>query len=134
MVIHKKIGPYNKLSYIIHNQIAAKRAQDAIENLQLQTGDVVDLYSPFTHYAKEAYNTGTLNRSNSHTGMILQPYPGAKAKTYVIHNVNGDISVDPIGRFLLTNDNPLPKWRVTGFHRPGTKGHPYLKNGKPAHL
>lgn len=128
-----KTGPFFRPSYIVQNQIAADRTQKALENLQLQTGDVVDLYNPFSHYAEQAYKQGTLNRSNSHTGVIFQPYPGVKSKTYIIHNVNGNISVDPIGSFLLNADNPFPKWRPTGFHRPGTKEHPYLNNGKPTH-
>lgn len=128
-----KVGPYTWPYYIVQNQIAADRTQRAIENIDLQTGDVVDLYSPFSHYAKRAYTEGTLNRSNSHTGVIFQPYPGIKSKTYIIHNVSGNISVDPINKFLVDGENMFPKWRMTGFHRPGTKEHPYLLNGKPVH-
>ena len=129
-----KIGPYTKLGFFLANQIAANRMQRNIDNINLQTGDVVSLYNPFSHYSKEAWNTGTLNRSNTHTGVIYQPYPGVRGKTYVIHNVNGSISVDPIGNFFITSDNLLPKWRATGVFRPGTKDHPYVRNGKPAHL
>lgn len=128
-----KVGPYTWPYYVVHNQIAADRTQKALENIDLQTGDVVDLYSPFSHYAKRAYTEGTLNRSNSHTGVIFQPYPGIKSKTYIIHNVNGNISVEPINKFFVDGENMFPKWRMTGFHRPGTKEHPYLLNGKPIH-
>lgn len=129
-----KIGPYSRIPYLIQNQIAALRTKNALDNLELQTGDVVDLYSTHSRYAPRAYREGTLNRSNSHTGMIFQPYPGDKDKTYVIHNVHGDITVDPIGKFIFSKENLTPKWQVTGIHRPGTKEHPYFKDGKPAHL
>lgn len=72
----KKMLPYNKLSFMVDNQIAADRVQRHINNINLQTGDVVDLYNPLSHYAERAYNEGTLGRSNTHTGMIFQPYPG----------------------------------------------------------
>ena len=129
-----KIGPYSRIPYLIQNQIAALRTKKALQDLELQTGDVVDLYSTHSHYAPRAYREGTFNRSNSHTGMVFQPYPGAKAKTYVIHNVNGNISIDPIGKFILSTNNLTPKWQITGIHRPGTKEHPYFKDNKPAHL
>lgn len=129
-----KVGPYSRVPYLIQNQIAALRTKSALKDMELQTGDIVDLYSTHSHYAPRAYREGTLNRSNSHTGMVFQPYPGAKAKTYVIHNVNGNITVDPIGKFIFSSKNLTPKWQITGLHRPGTKEHPYLENGKPAHL
>ena len=129
-----KIGPYSRIPYLIQNQIAALRTKHALKNLELQTGDIIDLYNTHSRYAPRAYREGTLNRSNSHTGMIFQPYPKDKDKTYVIHNVHGDITVDPIGKFIFSKENLTPKWQVTGIHRPGTKEHPYYKNGKPAHL
>lgn len=129
-----KIGPYTTLGHTILNNAAASNVQRNINNVNLQSGDYVDLFSPLSHYNKRAWQQGTLNRSNSHTGVIYQPINGDRQKTYVIHNVGGKVYVDPIGEFFLTRQNGIPKWRITGIHRPGTKEHPYYNSkGEPIH-
>ena len=89
-----------------------------IDRDKLETGDIVDLYNPSSHYVKRAEREG---RGNSHTGRIYKPN-GMEGPTYVIHNVNGNIKVDPIGKFF----RPLHgAWNITRIARPGTSDHPY---------
>jgi len=83
----------------------------------LQSGDIVDLYSPVSHYNKRATREG---RGNSHTGTIFRPDPEGPA--WVIHNVNGKIYVDPYSKFTSLPDI---YWKATRVSRPGTKDHPY---------
>ena len=91
---------------------------------------MVDLYSANSAHNDEAWNNGTLNRSNSHTGVVIQPNHNNKKGTYILHNVNGTISLDPISKFMVSEQGPTLDWGITGVHRPGTKEHPYKdKNG-----
>ena len=91
---------------------------------------MVDLYSANSAHNDEAWNNGTLNRSNSHTGVVIQPNHNNKKGTYILHNVNGIISLDPISKFMVSEQGPTLDWGITGVHRPGTKEHPYKdKNG-----
>jgi hypothetical protein len=91
---------------------------------------MVDLYSANSAHNDEAWNNGTLNRSNSHTGVVIQPSHKNKRGTYILHNVNGTISLDPISKFMVSEQGPALDWSITGVHRPGTKEHPYKdRNG-----
>lgn len=121
-----KIGPYNKITHTLQNLTAAGLTQSKLKNLNLQTGDVVDLYSMNSAHNDEAWKNGTQNRSNSHTGVIYQPYKGRKDLTWVIHNINGKIYVDPMSKFMVSESGANLDWAPTGFHRPGTKEHPYV--------
>ena len=44
-----------------------------LNGLDLQTGDVVGLYSANSDYNDKAWNEGTRNRSNSHEGLVFRP-------------------------------------------------------------
>lgn len=85
-----------------------------IDPNNLQSGDFVDLYTEGSSYNSEA----SKGRGNSHTGTIYKPYNN---RAYVIHNVNGDVWVDPLNTFGNTK-----KWAITRISRPGTKEHPYF--------
>ena len=125
-----KVGGYNKVTHTLQNLAASAAVQANFNNIDFQQGDVVDLYSANSAHNDEAWNNGTLNRSNSHTGVIIQPNHNNKKGTYILHNVNGTISLDPISKFMVSEQGPTLDWGITGVHRPGTKEHPYKdKNG-----
>lgn len=125
-----KIGGYNKVTHTLQNLAASAAVQANFNNIDFQQGDVVDLYSANSAHNDEAWNNGTLNRSNSHTGVVIQPSHKNKRGTYILHNVNGTISLDPISKFMVSEQGPALGWGITGVHRPGTKEHPYKdKNG-----
>lgn len=125
-----KVGGYNKVTHTLQNLAASAAVQANFNNIDFQQGDVVDLYSANSAHNDEAWNNGTLNRSNSHTGVVIQPNHNNKRGTYILHNVNGTISLDPISKFMVSEQGPALDWGITGVHRPGTKEHPYKdKNG-----
>ena len=125
-----KIGGYNKVTHTLQNLAASAAVQANFNNIDFQQGDMVDLYSANSAHNDEAWNNGTLNRSNSHTGVVIQPNHNNKKGTYILHNVNGTISLDPISKFMVSEQGPTLDWGITGVHRPGTKEHPYKdKNG-----
>lgn len=125
-----KIGGYNKVTHTLQNLIASAAVQANFNNIDFQQGDMIDLYSMNSAHNDEAWNNGTLNRSNSHTGVVIQPSHNNKKGTYILHNVNGTISLDPISKFMVSEQGPALDWAITGVHRPGTKEHPYKdKNG-----
>lgn len=125
-----KVGGYNKVTHTLQNLAAAAAVQANFNNIDFQQGDMVDLYSANSAHNDEAWNNGTLNRSNSHTGVVIQPNHNNKKGTYILHNVNGTISLDPISKFMVSEQGPALDWGITGVHRPGTKEHPYKdKNG-----
>ena len=125
-----KIGGYNKVTHTLQNLAASAAVQANFNNIDFQQGDVVDLYSANSAHNDEAWNNGTLNRSNSHTGVVIQPNHNNKKGTYILHNVNGTISLDPISKFMVSEQGPTLDWGITGVHRPGTREHPYKdKNG-----
>ena len=125
-----KVGDYNKVTHTLQNLAASAAVQANFNNIDFQQGDVVDLYSANSAHNDEAWNNGTLNRSNSHTGVVIQPNHNNKKGTYILHNVNGTISLDPISKFMVSEQGPTLDWGITGVHRPGTKEHPYKdKNG-----
>lgn len=125
-----KIGSYNKITHTLQNLAAAAAVQANFNNIDFQQGDIIDLYSANSAHNDEAWNEGTLNRSNSHTGVLYQPRPGYKKGTYILHNVNGTVYLDPISKFMVSEQGPKLDWAITGVHRPGTKEHPYKdKNG-----
>ena len=125
-----KVGSYNKVTHTLQNLAASAAVQANFNNIDFQQGDMVDLYSANSAHNDEAWNNGTLNRSNSHTGVVIQPNHNNKKGTYILHNVNGTISLDPISKFMVSEQGPTLDWGITGVHRPGTKEHPYKdKNG-----
>ena len=125
-----KVGGYNKVTHTLQNLAASAAVQANFNNIDFQQGDVVDLYSANSAHNDEAWNNGTLNRSNSHTGVVIQPNHNNKKGTYILHNVNGTISLDPISKFMVSEQGPTLDWGITGVHRPGTREHPYKdKNG-----
>ena len=125
-----KVGGYNKVTHTLQNLAASAAVQANFNNIDFQQGDMVDLYSANSAHNDEAWNNGTLNRSNSHTGVVIQPNHNNKKGTYILHNVNGTISLDPISKFMVSEQGPVLGWAITGVHRPGTKEHPYKdKNG-----
>ena len=125
-----KVGGYNKVTHTLQNLAASAAVQANFNNIDFQQGDMVDLYSANSAHNDEAWNNGTLNRSNSHTGVVIQPNHNNKKGTYILHNVNGTISLDPISKFMVSEQGPTLDWGITGVHRPGTKEHPYKdKNG-----
>lgn len=125
-----KVGGYNKVTHTLQNLAASAAVQANFNNIDFQQGDMVDLYSANSAHNDEAWNNGTLNRSNSHTGVVIQPNHNNKKGTYILHNVNGIISLDPISKFMVSEQGPTLDWGITGVHRPGTKEHPYKdKNG-----
>ena len=125
-----KVGGYNKVTHTLQNLAASAAVQANFNNIDFQQGDMVDLYSANSAHNDEAWNNGTLNRSNSHTGVVIQPDHNNKRGTYILHNVNGTISLDPISKFMVSEQGPALDWGITGVHRPGTKEHPYKdKNG-----
>lgn len=125
-----KVGGYNKVTHTLQNLAASAAVQANFNNIDFQQGDMVDLYSANSAHNDEAWNNGTLNRSNSHTGVVIQPSHKNKRGTYILHNVNGTISLDPISKFMVSEQGPALDWSITGVHRPGTKEHPYKdRNG-----
>ena len=125
-----KVGGYNKVTHTLQNLAASAAVQANFNNIDFQQGDMVDMYSANSAHNDEAWNNGTLNRSNSHTGVVIQPNHNNKKGTYILHNVNGTISLDPISKFMVSEQGPTLDWGITGVHRPGTKEHPYKdKNG-----
>lgn len=113
-----KIGGYNKLYHNVSNGIASLLGNIKVSsgNIDLKTGDVVGLFSTNSDHNNEAWYGGTNNRSNSHEGIVFQP-EGRKDRTYIIHNINGKVYVDPITEFTgLT-----PGWGITSIYRPNKK-------------
>lgn len=115
------------------NRDNAKYVNDNIENVNLQTGDIVDLAHRGSSYESVAWDKGDSNRANSHTGTILRVGP-KKSQTYVLHYGGADkgMIAEPIGNLLgasLFKEN-----YVTGIRRPGTRLNPYTDNyGKIVH-
>ena len=109
-----------------HNKIYGRYAGKLINSLRpsqidpnnLQSGDFVDLYTEGSGHNEEAKKTG---RGNSHTGTVFKPY-GKTGPAYIIHNVGGDVYVDPLASF-----GPLHTWGMMGIRRPGSKEHPFIK-------
>lgn len=122
-----KIGNYNKVSHTIQNMLASAATQLNLNNIDLQTGDVVGLYSYNSAHNDEAWNQGTNNRSNSHEGIVFRPFGDKrKDKTYIIHNINGKVYVDPISKFMvseqgISNLNWAPTYVMRPKQRPETE-------------
>lgn len=54
-------------------------------------------------------------------GIIYKP-KGKEGPTYIIHNIGGDVRVDPLANFTSL----FPEtWSITRIARPGTKDKPY---------
>ena len=105
------------------NAMNASYVADHIDDVDLQTGDIVDINHFGSDYTQNAWNHGDKDRSNSHTGSIIRTGPNKK-DVYVLHyQGNGKIDIEPIGPMI---GNGLTKKNViTGIRRPGTKNHPY---------
>lgn len=112
---------YNPVVSFGHNLIAGINMSRNFDDIDFQTGDVVSLYSTNSDYNDEAWNYGTDNRANSHTGMVFRPDPKRKDQTYVIHNVLGNVSVEPLANFQLRTDNLTPDWLLTRAVRPNAR-------------
>lgn len=111
-----KIGHYSRFITDLYNRTAAEYVKHNIEDKDLQTGDIVDLYYYKSPKQKMAYVNGD-NRMNTHTGRILKTDPYDKSKTFVVHNVNGNVISQPIGDLL----GGLGKVGITAIRRPFTK-------------
>ena len=114
-----KIGGYNKFTHTAQNLLAATAVQSQLNNLDLQTGDVVGLYSANSDYNDKAWSEGTRNRSNSHEGIIFKPNK-AKNQTYIIHNINGKVFVDPMSKFMVSESGLQLDWAPTYVMRPNS--------------
>ena len=126
------VAPYKKSDYWFGNsdwkarsmskdqaRYVAKHIDDP--NVELKSGDIVDMRYPGSSFSKTAFEEGDYNRANSHTGTIIKTGPN-KENTYVAHYYNGTLNMTPIGDALgVSWINPY----VTGIRRPGTKEHPY---------
>ena len=112
-----KIGKYNKFMHTAQNLTAAAAVQSQLNNLDLQTGDVVGLYSANSDYNDRAWNEGTRNRSNSHEGLVFRPSKD-KNQTYIIHNINGKVFVDPMSKFMVSESGLQLDWAPTYVMRP----------------
>lgn len=112
-----KIGKYNKFMHTAQNLTAAAAVQSQLNNLDLQTGDVVGLYSANSDYNDRAWNEGTRNRSNSHEGLVFRPSKD-KNQTYIIHNINGKVFVDPMSKFMVSESGLQLDWAPTYIMRP----------------
>ena len=112
-----KIGGYNKVTHTLQNLAAATAVQSKLNNLDLQTGDVVGLYSANSSYNDKAWNEGTRNRSNSHEGLVFRPGKN-KNQTYIIHNINGKVYVDPMSKFMVSESGLQLDWAPTYVMRP----------------
>lgn len=106
------------------NKDNAQYVENNIDNVELQSGDIVDIAKK-SAFERKAYKYGDFNRANSHTGTIIN----RNGNTYVFHyDGEGKIKMDPIGD-LIGNSIWNPSM-ITGIRRPGTKKHPYTdKNG-----
>lgn len=114
-----KVGGYNKITHTLQNLTAAAAVQSKINNLDLQTGDIVGLYSANSDYNDKAWREGTKNRSNSHEGLVLKAGDSnEKNKTYIIHNINGKIYVDPMSKFMVSESGLQLDWAPTYVMRP----------------
>lgn len=98
---------------------------DNIDNHDLKTGDIVDMYYRGSSHLSRAFREGDQNRTNSHTGTILKTGPD-KEHTYVVHSTGNGLNVQPIGELL--GGGFFDKSYITGIRRPGTKNHPYKRN------
>ena len=112
-----KIGKYNKFIHTAQNLAAAAAVQSQLNNLDLQTGDVIGLYSANSSYNDKAWNEGTRNRSNSHEGLVFRP-GRSKNQTYIIHNINGKVYVDPMSKFMVSKSGLQLDWAPTYVMRP----------------
>lgn len=113
-----KIGRYNKVTHTLQNLAAATAVQSKLNDLDLQSGDVLGLYSANSDYNNIAWAEGTRNRSNSHEGIVFRPYPNRKDLTYVIHNINNKVYVDPISKFMVSKSGLQLDWAPTYVMRP----------------
>ena len=125
-----KIGKYNKFMHTAQNLAAATAVQSQLNNLDLQTGDVVGLYSANSAYNDKAWNEGTRNRSNSHEGMVFRP-TNAKNQTYIIHNINGKVYVDPMSKFMVSESGLQLDWAPTYVMRPNKGQQQQVKKETP---
>ena len=99
-----------------------KYVSDNIDNHELKTGDIVDMYYKGSDYQNRAFKEGDNERTNSHTGTILKTGHD-KEHTYVVHSTGNGLRVDPIGTLL--GSGFLKKSYITGIRRPGSKNHKY---------
>lgn len=111
-----KMKHYSRFTADLYNRAAAEYVKHNIEDKDIQTGDIVDLYYYKSPKQKIAYKYG-YNRMNTHTGRILRTDPYDKSKTFVVHNVNGNVISQPIGDLL----GGLGKVGITAIRRPFTK-------------
>ncbi len=115
-----KIGKYNNTIHKLQNTLASAAVQTQLNNLDLQTGDVVGLYSMNSAHNNEAWDQGTYNRSNSHEGIVFRAGKD-RNQTYIIHNINGKIYVDPMKKFLVSESGLNLDWAPTYVMRPNKK-------------
>lgn len=123
------VAPYNKKD-ILGINIAGKARRLSKQqaryvkrhiddaDVQLRSGDIVDMRYKGSSYTDKAWNQGDKNRANTHTGVIVQTGP-KKEDTFVVHNVgSGGLQMVPIGDALGVNyKTPY----ITGIRRPRHK-------------
>lgn len=94
-----------------------------IDEHDLKSGDIVDLYYSGTHSQDQAYSEGDANRANTHTGTIVRTGKG-KNEVYVAHDLGKGLIFQPINELIGTGITKSSY--ITGIRRPGTKKHPYV--------
>lgn len=95
---------------LVPNFLAGQDVRSKVGNIKLQTGDIVDIYMPFSPSSKRAANEGRFqNRTSTHTGRIYMKPINGKSVPFIIHNINGNVIAEPYGN--LSN-------RITRISRP----------------
>ena len=95
---------------LVPNFLAGQDVRSKVSNIKLQTGDIVDIYMPFSPSSKRAANEGRFqNRTSTHTGRICMKPINGKSVPFIIHNINGNVIAEPYGN--LSN-------RITRISRP----------------
>lgn len=116
---------HNRIYGRILNKVISGINPSSINPDKLKSGDFVDIMRDTNSLTGgETDRLSAQGRGNTHTGTIFKPYGDAKGyPAYIIHNVGGDVYVDPLGNF-----GPLKTWSIMGIRRPGTKEHPYYED------
>lgn len=93
---------YSRALAEVQNRAAAELVDAKLKynDIKLNTGDIVGLYYSGSPKQKRAFKEGKGNALNTHTGNILSLDPYDKSKTFVVHNMSGNIMVQPIGDLL----------------------------------
>ena len=95
---------------LVPNFLAGQDVRSKVGNIKLQTGDIVDIYMPFSPSSKRAaYEGRTQKRTSTHTGRIYMKPINGKSVPFIIHNINGNVIAEPYGN--LSN-------RITRISRP----------------